>query len=1306
MMTNHRKLRARVLLTGALLHAAAPLYANPTNPTVTSGQASFNQQGSTLTVTNSNNTVINWQSFSIGQGETTIFNQSSSSSQVLNRVTGVDPSSILGTLQSNGRVFLINPNGIAFGAGAQVNVAGLVASTLNLSDADFAAGKLNFTATAGAGNLNNQGMLHSVGNIYLVAPNIQNSGIIQSDSGQVLLAAGQTVNIIDSNNPAISFEVTAPASQAVNLGQVIAHQIGIYGANVSNNGTLNANTAVAGASGQIILKASNTAVLGAGSVTTATNSAGIGGNITVQGNQVAVLGNIDASGASGGGTVLVGGDAHGANANVQNAQLTYVDANASIRADATQNGNGGKVVVWSDKTTQFNGTISATGGAQGGNGGWVEVSGKQTLGFNGVVDTTAAHGSMGSLLLDPTDITISTAANTASMTWTAGTLSYTDTVATPSNLNVTTLQNQLALTNVTVDTTSALAGVGNITVQSSIAWASANSLTLKATGAGAITVNALDLAGAALTINNTGTGGLNMQTAGGGINLSGSTTLAGGTFNANAGAGTIVISGTAGSTVVNTGAGAINLTGGWIREVGGVLSTTGTLTANSTTTSGTSLNGGTNLVGTLNATSAGMVYLINGAALNITGISASDVLINNTAATTVSGAITATNSVSLSAVGLTNNSTIKGGGSIGSAVSLNAGTGMLSNASATSVISNGGGTNVGAITLTGDKMNLAGGTITAGAGAVNLGNSTLTDAINLGSMVDTTAATLELSNAELATISTTGPLNIGSVSNSGMLTVSAPLTLNQNTTLANSSTGGMSINGAINASGRNLTLNAGGSVTQTAAITAAGLELLGVGFYTLTNTANSIGVVAGNTGSVTLTDSKPLSVGTVNATTGLTTSGSITLTSAGTISQTAAITATLGILTTSSVGGTTLNAANNVNTLAATNSGSGNISFTNNAALIVSNANNTAPGGSILLTDTAPNTLLGLAIQLASITTSNGAITLTADKIDIAPGPVSAGTGTVTLRNLTNTNAINLGSTVDTTANTLEISQTELTNIVAGQVVIGNSLNSGQIIVSAPVTYTAGSLMLLNGAGGMAINGAITAGNLSLGSSGMVTEAAGISGTNLNLVSSGGNYQLTSANVLTSVNVTSGTSATLALAGSVGTLANSGNLYISGSATVTNVQNGGTLYVQGGDVAALSATGGLTNTGLIYLGDTLSFRGTSSLSVGGAWINTGSVLSVGTVGSRVINAPLMTSSGAIIMGIDTLVNGFLYPAGTILPLGNQQALNGTAATANAITATANALANIAETPLLAILGLDTTDYGAYDPFEQKPKVCR
>ena len=142
------------LLAFALLCAfAGGAAANPTGATVVHGKADVSTSGKTLTVTNAPGTIINWQGFSIAPDELTRFIQQTPSSAVLNRVVGQDPSSLLGRLQSNGRVFLINPNGIVFGAGARIDVGGLVASTLDLGDADFLAGRLKFAGPASAGAL-------------------------------------------------------------------------------------------------------------------------------------------------------------------------------------------------------------------------------------------------------------------------------------------------------------------------------------------------------------------------------------------------------------------------------------------------------------------------------------------------------------------------------------------------------------------------------------------------------------------------------------------------------------------------------------------------------------------------------------------------------------------------------------------------------------------------------------------------------------------------------------------------------------------------------------------------------------------------------------------------------------------------------------------------------------------------------------------------------------------------------------------------------------------------------------------------
>lgn len=389
--------------------------ANPTLPQVVFGQASFATQGKTLTVTNSPNAIINWNSFSIANGETTRFVQQSASSAVLNRITGQHPSQIFGSLQSNGQVLLINPNGIVFGRGAQVDVRGLVASSLDISNQDFLNGRKRFKASDKAGKVHNAGSLNTAngGQIFLIAPQVENSGIINAPGGQILLAAGRSVQLVDSANPDLHVVVSAPEDQALNLGQIVAQagKIGIYGALIKQRGSVQADSAVLGEGGKIVLKASRDTLLEAGSVTTVRNSLGQGGQIEVLGNRVGMMGDalLDASGLNGGGTVLVGGDYQGQPlVNSVNAAQTWLGPQAVIRADATEKGDGGKIVMWGERSTQAYGSLSARGGLQGGNGGLIETSARANLDVGGVqVDARSRSGGQnGRWLLDPTDVTV------------------------------------------------------------------------------------------------------------------------------------------------------------------------------------------------------------------------------------------------------------------------------------------------------------------------------------------------------------------------------------------------------------------------------------------------------------------------------------------------------------------------------------------------------------------------------------------------------------------------------------------------------------------------------------------------------------------------------------------------------------------------------------------------------------------------------------------------------------------------------------------------------------------------------------
>lgn len=296
------RMRLTALAVASCL-ASSTAWANPNGATVTSGSATISSSGSTLTVTNSPNTIINWHDFSIGTGETTQFIQQSATSAVLNRVTGGDPSLILGTLQSNGRVFLINPAGIVFGAGSVVDVAGLVASTLNIEDGDFLAGKHRYNADiANPGNVVSQGNIRTPngGFVYLIGTQVENSGVIDTPSGEAILAAGHSVEIVDSTDPSLRVQVSAN-SQDVNLSQLMLENDGnIF--SVLNSGRVSANTVTQDETGKIYFKSAGTVETTSSSIVEAKGSETLVGGYfqgfaALQGTYA---GQFDASGRNGG----------------------------------------------------------------------------------------------------------------------------------------------------------------------------------------------------------------------------------------------------------------------------------------------------------------------------------------------------------------------------------------------------------------------------------------------------------------------------------------------------------------------------------------------------------------------------------------------------------------------------------------------------------------------------------------------------------------------------------------------------------------------------------------------------------------------------------------------------------------------------------------------------------------------------------------------------------------------------------------------------------------------------------------------
>jgi filamentous hemagglutinin family protein len=508
-----------------LFGQTAPVLGNPTGGQVVAGSASITNAGATLNINQgSDKAIINWQNFSINSGELTKFLVPSNTSATLNRVLGGNPSAIYGTLQSNGQLFLINPSGIVVGASGRIDTAGFLGSTLNVSDSEFlSGGDLHFVGTSGA-SIDNQGTIHAAsGDVYLLANQVGNSGTLSAPQGNVGLAAGTDILLQQAGDQHLFVQPGASASTATgvtNSGSVQAATAELkaaggnaYALAINNSGNI-AVTGFKKVNGQVYLTADGGNITNSGQIS-AQNPNGDGGTIVLnghgnsptgtvlssgkliasgkargtQGGTVQVLGNqvgimdhgvVDVSGDAGGGTALIGGDEHGANPAIPDAEQTYVGPDAQITADALTLGNGGKIILWGNETTQAYGKLSARGGALGGNGGFVETS-APSLDVQTVPDVSAPHGQGGTWLLDPSDIFISD-----SVTTTPGfSAPFAISIGSVFDLNQSDLLAALMSGNVTLDASGGSGGNGTITWQQSsgifdISNIPGNTLTLNA----------------------------------------------------------------------------------------------------------------------------------------------------------------------------------------------------------------------------------------------------------------------------------------------------------------------------------------------------------------------------------------------------------------------------------------------------------------------------------------------------------------------------------------------------------------------------------------------------------------------------------------------------------------------------------------------------------------------------------------------------------------------------------------------------------------------------------------------------------
>jgi filamentous hemagglutinin family protein len=470
-----------VALTLALGAPFAAL-AGPAGGQIVSGAATISQQAQRTDIRqNSHRVVIDWTGFDVAPNETVQFHQPSANSAALNRVNSKAASRIAGNLKANGNVVIVNPNGVVFEGTSKVDVNGLIATTADINNADFMAGNLNFSK---AGNPNaaviNHGQItaREAGLVGLVAPRVENHGLITAKLGKVQLASGDTFSV-DLYGDGL-FEVAASdavASQLIhNTGSITAEGGTIQLSAAAGKNLVNSLIIAEGElrapsfrqqGGTIIIGDANTQQTRIAGSATANNINVRGQDITLEQTAKLHADPVQWPTPTPKPIITVGGEYLGGDG-IGNAQTVTVAAGATLKAGSPD--DKGEIIIWSDDLTRFDGQAEAS---------FVETSGKVTLkvGDNARVNT---HG--GLWLLDPQDFTIA---------------------ASGGDISVATLETNLGLGDVAIlSSGGGTAGSGDIIIADALSWA-ANRLTL--TAARDVLVNAV--------VSVTGTGALTVNTA-------------------------------------------------------------------------------------------------------------------------------------------------------------------------------------------------------------------------------------------------------------------------------------------------------------------------------------------------------------------------------------------------------------------------------------------------------------------------------------------------------------------------------------------------------------------------------------------------------------------------------------------------------------------------------------------------------------------------------------------------------------------------------------------------------------------------
>ena len=356
----------------------------------------------------SQSAIVNWDKFDLGSAATVNFNQPNAQASTLNRIGNASPSQINGKINAPGEVVLVNNAGIYFTKTANIDVGAVVATTHNISDADYLAGKANYDRNGATGKVVNEGNIRTGlgGYVALLAPEVRNSGVIVAQMGTVVLAAGESITLnFDPSRHLASITATPSAIDALIENKTAVKAPGgliilsarainsLVGGVIKQSGTLSASandTMLVKKGGRIMLSASNV-TLSAGSKTVAR------------------------------------GETNGGSVDITASKTVMVEAGAKVSVSATGAGNAGTINIHADEKTTINGSLLAQGGKVSGNGGVIATSSNGNVEIGNTAEVNAGvrgtTGNVGSWNVTSTAVeinstnaaVISTALNSANV---------------------------------------------------------------------------------------------------------------------------------------------------------------------------------------------------------------------------------------------------------------------------------------------------------------------------------------------------------------------------------------------------------------------------------------------------------------------------------------------------------------------------------------------------------------------------------------------------------------------------------------------------------------------------------------------------------------------------------------------------------------------------------------------------------------------------------------------------------------------------------------------------------------------------